>query len=66
MLRNDESDFRVPGMMQGDFPEEFLKELGFVKAEIPLYTEKIVGVQPNPDGPVGLRLIEKYLKSEEK
>ena len=65
----DSNDFSVPGMMRGDFSEEFLKKLGFKKAVIDescLFDGKdIHRVMALPDGPVGLKFFERYIKNQE-
>jgi hypothetical protein len=69
MKEKDPEYLAVPGMMKGDLPEEFLKKLGFKKAVIDescLFDAKdIHGVVPHPDGPVGLRFFERYIKNQE-
>lgn len=62
-------NFRVPGMMQGDFSEEFLKKLGFKKVVIDesclIDASQVHGVVLNPDGPIGLKFLERYIKNQE-
>jgi hypothetical protein len=62
-------DFRTPGMMEGNFPEEFLLSLGMKKAVIDesflIPANKIGRIVPHPDGPIGLRLLEKYFMKQE-
>lgn len=48
-------------MMKGNLPKEFLYSLGFVDAPVPTFSaEKVGKIQMDPNGPVSLRLWEKY------
>jgi len=52
--------------MKGSFPKAFLERLGLVKTDVPLFSEKVVGVQIHESKAVSEKLVKRAFEQASK